>query len=121
MHKVMVTPIMIGSIGWGTYLFFAAVNACFLPLIYWLYPETRLRSLEEIDIIFAKGFTEKISYVKAAQELPRLSDTEIQELSIKYGLIEDAARIAHKHMMDGSFESDKEKGSVVDVSSDKSQ
>lgn len=28
---VMVTPIMIANIGWGTYLFFAAVNFCFLP------------------------------------------------------------------------------------------
>lgn len=47
---------MITNIGWGTYLFFAVVNACFLPIIYFLYPETANRSLEEIDIIFAKGF-----------------------------------------------------------------
>ena len=51
----MVTPIMITNIGWGTYLFFAIINACFLPIIYFFYPETARRSLEEIDIIFAKG------------------------------------------------------------------
>jgi sugar porter (SP) family MFS transporter len=28
---VMVTPVMIANISWGTYLFFAVVNACFLP------------------------------------------------------------------------------------------
>jgi hypothetical protein len=29
----MVTPVMISSIGWGTYLFFAAVNfAFFFPI-----------------------------------------------------------------------------------------
>lgn len=88
---VMVTPIMITNIGWGTYLFFAAINACFLPVIYFFYPETAGRSLEEIDIIFAKGHVEKISYVKAAKELPFLNEEEVEREAIKYGLIETAA------------------------------
>ena len=78
---------MIDRIGWGTYLFFAVVNACFLPVIYFLYPETKQRSLEEIDIIFAKGYVEKISYVKAARELPFLGDEEVEDMALKYGLI----------------------------------
>lgn len=85
---VMVTPIMIANIGWGTYLFFAAVNACFLPVIYVWYPETRLRSLEEIDIIFAKGFEEGGGYVRAARELPSLSDEEVEAMAVQYGLID---------------------------------
>ncbi|KAI0602934.1 general substrate transporter [Biscogniauxia sp. FL1348] len=89
---VMVTPIMIANIGWGTYLFFAVVNACFLPIIYFFYPETARRSLEEIDIIFAKGFVENKSYVSAAKELPLLSDEEVEQEALKYGLIETAAR-----------------------------
>ncbi|KAI0174116.1 general substrate transporter [Pestalotiopsis sp. NC0098] len=88
---VMVTPIMITNIGWGTYLFFAAINACFLPVIYFFYPETAGRSLEEIDIIFAKGFVEKMSYVKAAKELPFLNQEEVEREAIKYGLIDSAA------------------------------
>lgn len=82
---VMVTPVMISNIGWGTYLFFAVVNACFLPVIYFWYPETARRSLEEIDIIFAKGYTEKISYVRAARELPYLSDEEVERMAVQYG------------------------------------
>lgn len=82
---VMVTPIMITNIGWGTYLFFAVVNACFLPIIYLWYPETARRSLEEIDLIFAKGYTEKISYVRAARELPYLTDEEIERMAVQYG------------------------------------
>ena len=78
---------MIDRIGWGTYLFFAVVNACFLPVIYFLYPETKQRSLEEIDIIFAKGYAEKISYVKAAKELPFLGDEQVEDMALKYGLI----------------------------------
>lgn len=30
---VMVTPIMVANIKWGTYVFFAAVNACFIPFL----------------------------------------------------------------------------------------
>lgn len=30
----MITPIMIDRIGWGTYVFFAAINASFLPFMY---------------------------------------------------------------------------------------
>ena len=86
---VMVTPIMVSNIGWGTYLFFAVVNALFVPFIYFYYPETARRSLEEIDIIFAKGFAEKMSYVKAAKELPQLKPTEIEQYARRYGLVED--------------------------------
>ncbi|KAI0882058.1 general substrate transporter [Annulohypoxylon maeteangense] len=89
---VMVTPVMIANIGWGTYLFFAAVNACFIPIIYFFYPETAKRSLEEIDIIFAKGFVENISYVRAAEELPLLTPEQVEQEALKYGLIDTAAR-----------------------------
>ncbi|CAG8215034.1 unnamed protein product [Penicillium salamii] len=82
---VMVTPIMIDKIHWGTYLFFAAMNACFLPVIYFFYPETARRSLEEIDLIFAKGFSENISYVRAAKELPYLTDEDVERVAIQYG------------------------------------
>ena len=80
---------MISNIHWGTYLFFALVNACFLPLIYFTYPETARRSLEEIDIIFAKGYVEKISYVKAAKELEYLTDEGIDAKAREYGLVEE--------------------------------
>lgn len=87
---VMITPIMIANIGWGTYLFFACVNACFLPIIWIWYPETRRRSLEEIDIIFAKGYIEK-NYIKAARELPYLSDEEIERKAYEYGLVDQVS------------------------------
>lgn len=43
------------------------------------------RSLEEIDLIFAKGYLEKMSYVTAAKELPHLTDEEIDEKAKEYG------------------------------------
>lgn len=82
---VMFTPPFVSGTPWGTYLFFAVCNALFVPLIYFLYPETAGRSLEEIDVIFAKGYAEKMSYVRAAKELPKLSDDDIDAQAQKYG------------------------------------
>lgn len=72
------------------------VNACFLPVIWFFYPETANRSLEEIDIIFAKGNVENISYVKAADDLPLLTVEQVEREAVRYGLIETAERI-HQH------------------------
>jgi hypothetical protein len=83
---VMITPVLITNIGWGTYLLFAALNASFLPVIYFFYPETAGRSLEEIDLIFAKGYTEKMSYVQAAKQLPKMDEAQIAEAVRQYDL-----------------------------------
>jgi sugar porter (SP) family MFS transporter len=85
---VMVTPVMAAKIHWGTYLFFAIVNACFLPIIYFFYPETKKRSLEEIDLIFAKGYLEKISYVQASFDMPFLNDREVEAMAREYGFVD---------------------------------
>ncbi|KAF2128008.1 sugar transporter STL1 [Dothidotthia symphoricarpi CBS 119687] len=82
---VMITPVLIDSIGWGTYLLFAVLNAIFFPIIYFFYPETSGRSLEEIDLIFAKGSLEKMSYVTAAKELPQMDETEIERYARDFG------------------------------------
>ncbi|KAI1426061.1 general substrate transporter [Xylaria sp. FL1777] len=89
---VLITPVLVTNIGWGTFLFFAVLNATFLPVIYFFYPETARRSLEEIDIIFAKGNVENISYVKAAKDLPLLTDEEVEQEALKYGLLDTATR-----------------------------
>lgn len=82
---VMVVPVMIENIGFGTYIFFAAMNFLFIPFIYFFYPETKKRSLEEIDLIFAKGYLENMSYVKASYELPFLTDREVEDMARHYG------------------------------------
>ncbi|CAH7683110.1 general substrate transporter [Phakopsora pachyrhizi] len=52
---VLITPIAFSSIGWKTYLIFAVVNFAITPSVYFFFPETTGRSLEEIDLIFAKS------------------------------------------------------------------
>ncbi|OJJ06434.1 hypothetical protein ASPVEDRAFT_56078 [Aspergillus versicolor CBS 583.65] len=52
---VMIIPPAFQNIGWRTYIIFAVFNACFIPIIYFFLVETRKRSLEELDVIFAAG------------------------------------------------------------------
>lgn len=69
----------------GQNRFFAVLNAIFLPILYFFYPETSGRSLEEIDLIFAKGYEEKKSYVHAAKEMPKLNEAEVAAMAREYG------------------------------------
>ncbi|KAJ9099729.1 hypothetical protein QFC20_005607 [Naganishia adeliensis] len=49
---VEITPVSIKSIGYKTYIYFAIFNACFIPLIYFFYPESAGLTLENIDYLF---------------------------------------------------------------------
>ncbi|PLW35460.1 hypothetical protein PCANC_14695 [Puccinia coronata f. sp. avenae] len=45
-------PLATGKIGWKTYLIFMALNLSFVPIMYFYYPETKGKTLEEIDLMF---------------------------------------------------------------------
>lgn len=49
---VMVTPVAIETIGGKFYIVFACVGACIPLSVYFLFPETMGRNLEEIDMMF---------------------------------------------------------------------
>ncbi|KAL5359043.1 hypothetical protein BJX96DRAFT_164166 [Aspergillus floccosus] len=49
---VEITPVSIDNIGYRTYIYFAIFNFCFLPLIYFFYPEPRNLTLEQVDLLF---------------------------------------------------------------------
>ncbi|KAL9128952.1 MAG: hypothetical protein Q9217_002468 [Psora testacea] len=67
---VMITPVAFSSIKYKTYIIFAVINAFIFPVVYFFYPETAYRSLEEMDAIFAKCHS-YISIVKLAHDEPR--------------------------------------------------
>uniref|UniRef100_A0A1N6MC79 Putative sugar porter n=1 Tax=[Candida] hispaniensis TaxID=312227 RepID=A0A1N6MC79_9ASCO len=52
---VMITPVAFNNIGYYTYTIFACINALMVPVVYFFYPETAGRTLEEIDKIFAQS------------------------------------------------------------------
>lgn len=48
-------PIMLSRLGYGTYIFFGAVNIIAVPVVWLLFPETANKSLEEVSLLFASG------------------------------------------------------------------
>ncbi|KAG1766717.1 general substrate transporter [Suillus placidus] len=60
---VMVTGPSFNNISWGTYIVFAALNAFIIPVVYFFFPETAGRSLEDMDVVFAMAYNEGVSPV----------------------------------------------------------
>ena len=89
---VMITPISFSSIKYQTYIIFAVINAAIIPVVYFFYPETAGRSLEEMDSIFRKC-TSYLSVVKLAREEPRRYGKN-GELLISYEETEEHERRA---------------------------
>ncbi|CAH6723750.1 sugar transporter Stl1p [[Candida] jaroonii] len=83
---VMFTPVFIEASGWGCYLYFSIMNFLFVPVIFFFYPETAGRQLEEIDIIFAKAHVENRQPWRVAATLPKLSNDEIEQHGRDLGL-----------------------------------
>jgi hypothetical protein len=63
---VMITPVSFSSIGYKTYIIFPVINAFIFPVVYFFYPETAYRSLEENDTVFrkTKGWFSVVSTAK---------------------------------------------------------
>ncbi|MCJ1288134.1 hypothetical protein MMC26_007489 [Xylographa opegraphella] len=70
---VMITPVSFSSIKYKTYIVFAVINAVIVPVVYFFYPETAYRSLEEMDSIF-RNTTGWFDVVKCAKEEPHWHD-----------------------------------------------
>ncbi|KAH8726054.1 general substrate transporter [Phaeosphaeriaceae sp. PMI808] len=85
---VMITPPAFATIGYKTYIIFAVINAAMVPSVYFFFPETAYRSLEEMDEIFHKT-TNPFNVVKIAKEMPHRYDKR-GELLIDYADTEQA-------------------------------
>lgn len=83
---VMFTPIFMNTSSWGAYLFFAVMNYLFVPVIFFFYPETAGRTLEEIDILFAKAHVDGRQPWRVAATMPKLSFKEIEDQGTQLGL-----------------------------------
>lgn len=51
---MQITPISLQNIGYKTYIIFAVLNACWVPVIWIFYPETKGLELEDVDRLFAR-------------------------------------------------------------------
>ncbi|KAF2471210.1 general substrate transporter [Lindgomyces ingoldianus] len=91
---VMVTPVAFANIGYKTYIIFAVINAFMVPSVYFFFPETAYRSLEEMDEIFHKT-TNPFNVVKIAYEIPHRFGKN-GELLISYNETEEAQIYAER-------------------------
>ena len=71
----MVTPVALDSIGWQYYIVYAVIAACVPVSVYFFFPETMGRNLEEIELIF-KESPSVFSTVKFAKNRPRNTPQE---------------------------------------------
>ncbi|KAF5314218.1 hypothetical protein D9758_018178 [Tetrapyrgos nigripes] len=76
---VMITPIILNRLQWKAYLIFVATNALFVPVVYFLYPETSRLSLEEIDLLFLKSDPVKASLDRSWMERRHDLESKIVE------------------------------------------
>ncbi|KAK1761581.1 sugar transporter [Echria macrotheca] len=75
-----VTPMGFASLGWRYFIVYAATNFFFvLPTVYFLFPETNGRRLEEIDQVFANT-TSIWHTVKDARRIHRMSGSSSEEV-----------------------------------------
>ncbi|KAL1637051.1 hypothetical protein SLS58_009491 [Diplodia intermedia] len=52
---VMVTPVALANIAWRYYIVYATIAACIPVTVYFFYPETMGRNLEELDMMFRES------------------------------------------------------------------
>ncbi|KAH8153597.1 uncharacterized protein LAJ45_02410 [Morchella importuna] len=106
---VMITPVAFANIQYRTYIIFAVINAAIIPCLYWFYPETAYRSLEEMDNIFKKSKSIWDTVRIAAQEPLRhgkhgellvIPDAERRASD----LTKTESKAEHREYIDGSSE-----------------
>lgn len=81
---VMITPPAFKNLGYKTYVIFAVFNAVLIPCVFFFFPETKGRTLEELDVVFASANAEGISPVKQSLKMKRLEGRELDAKLAQY-------------------------------------
>lgn len=104
----MFTPVFAGKTPFA-YFFFAVMNFIWVPIIFFFYPETAGRSLEAVDLMFAKAYDEGKPVYRVAQHMPKMSAAEVEAEAERIGLIEasEDAKI-HEAKVGGSDSNQKD-------------
>ncbi|OAL52505.1 general substrate transporter [Pyrenochaeta sp. DS3sAY3a] len=90
---VMITPPAFENLQYNTYTMFAVFCAALVPCVYFFFPEPKGRSLEEMDVIFARAYREGASPVRVAREMKKLQGRELDaEIERLFGGDEEVGR-----------------------------
>lgn len=80
----------IESIGYRYYIVYACIGMCIPVTVYFLYPETMGRSLEELDVIF-RDSPSVLGTVKYAKYKPQLGSEEVPSSKTEEVLMDEKA------------------------------
>lgn len=85
----MVTPIAIRTIGWKYYLVYACIGAIIPVVVFFYFPETKGRTLEELDIMFKQGSSVRSIVRQSRQENAYYEDDYSNEVKAVVEMRED--------------------------------
>ncbi|KAH8694216.1 putative sugar transporter [Talaromyces proteolyticus] len=94
-----VTPPGTSNLGSHYWIIYAVLNAAFVPIVYFFFPETSGRSLEEMDTIFRQS-NSIFDVVKVARELPRTEEHITTPVESDKSLTEDKTGVSWKPRYD---------------------
>jgi hypothetical protein len=81
---VQITPPAINNIGWRTYIIFAVLNALWVPIIYFFFPETKGLELEDVDRLFS-GEVSRVDLLEKVGDEERIEKLDGMEQVEKIG------------------------------------
>lgn len=83
--RLMIAPVGFKNIHYWLYMVFAIINLSFVPITYFFVAETAGRSLEDMDLFFAKAHHERRSPVAVAREFKGVH-ADVHQARIVLGL-----------------------------------
>ncbi|KKZ64080.1 MFS transporter, SP family, sugar:H+ symporter [[Emmonsia] crescens] len=93
----LVTPDMLETITWGTYIFFAAFCLLALAFTFFFIPETRGKTLEDMDLVFgdtaAHEEQQRIVQIEAALRGTPLAGAGMEKAASKESLFGEGKRV----------------------------
>ncbi|OAX81129.1 hypothetical protein ACJ72_04531 [Emergomyces africanus] len=93
----LVTPDMLETITWGTYIFFAAFCLLALAFTFFFIPETRGKTLEDMDLVFgdtaAHEEQQRIVQIEAALRGTPLAGAGMGKAALKESLFGEEGRV----------------------------
>ena len=103
-----ITPVGFDTIKYRYYIIYAVINAAIIPTVYFCFPETNGRSLEEMDEIFAKS-KNVFDPPRIAKSLPRrqpgqrVADTEKSVVNGSYSTGMEDGKDTAQHVENTTF------------------
>ncbi|KAI5452308.1 hypothetical protein NCC49_000871 [Naganishia albida] len=79
---VEMTPSAIANIGYKFYIIFAILNALWVPVIYFMFPELRGYSLEAVDQLFSELDAVRITDKRVRPDLPYKADSQETDIPL---------------------------------------